>query len=435
MQGTSSHREAASQKALTAEGIENRKNTVQKKGRGTYWKVTKPTSTLKLSTSHTYVNNANHGFANAQGYNRLVYWPDYQVVGTANDIYQAFHNAGVNRVTVNVLHTVTGGRAGNSGQFDISPALVYSNSFDPLNPEHKQLIHDFVNAYAAESKATAYKFSLDEYNAMAEALKAHKAPKKGGGGKAHAGRGGARDKESKLRFLVNEFDARLQNMLDTNKDAEFLFDVTKFNPEKYTEVKSKAGQPGKGASAIRPAVTLSTGQQVLIPIYARPGGADNFRAYVRTVIGSSSKFSQLVNPIIESFDARLRERRQAPPPAVTAPLQQAPLAAIVQQPISILQPTAGQSPRLTLQTTALPLAGTTTLPMAAGLPTLPLATTATLPMASGLSLRGTAALPSAGGIALPLMSGSFPITLPTLGSRGSSPSSSGSTHSSPHSRQ
>lgn len=107
-----------------------------------YWR------SANLHRSPLFLSNAAHfvaiNFPNQIGYDRFVYWPDYQVTGTINDIVNRFRSAGINSVNIGTLYGMTQGQIGNLPQENIplTPETVAANSFDPLNPVHQRILDE-----------------------------------------------------------------------------------------------------------------------------------------------------------------------------------------------------------------------------------------------------------------------------------------------------
>lgn len=127
---------------LTAKQINQAVLRVQKYP-DTYWQVENPDRTLKLG-SLTYVNR-NYP---------IVYWPDFRVAGTIKDITDTFRNAGINRVQVGSLYTMSNGQIGCPLQIaPISEQLVASCAFDPLNPIHQLLLSSLLSEESLHEQA------------------------------------------------------------------------------------------------------------------------------------------------------------------------------------------------------------------------------------------------------------------------------------------
>lgn len=119
------------QEGLTDEQINERVNSIQQLPNLSYWLVDKPSRASKLSLAMVYVNR-NH--PNAQGYDRFVYWPDYKVAGTINNIYNKFKAAGIEEVQVGTLYEMTKGQIGCYRRIaNLTLDVIASCSFDPLN--------------------------------------------------------------------------------------------------------------------------------------------------------------------------------------------------------------------------------------------------------------------------------------------------------------
>ena len=105
--------------------------------RGSYWIINKPGRLLSLVGAQRYVQM----YPDAQGYDRFVYWPDYRVAGTVNNIIKTFRELGAHVVDVGALYQATQGQVGSEpGTYPITEQLIYQNALDPLDPNQHQLI-------------------------------------------------------------------------------------------------------------------------------------------------------------------------------------------------------------------------------------------------------------------------------------------------------
>lgn len=133
-----------SKRVITPYFIFNRMKQVLNSGPNIYWHANNPSVTLRMTgpnmPSVKYIKNRPE-YANAQGFNRFVYWPDYRIAGTINDIYNLFANAGVSNVEVGQLHLMTNGQVGClEGNVQLSREVIANCSIDPLNPVHANLL-------------------------------------------------------------------------------------------------------------------------------------------------------------------------------------------------------------------------------------------------------------------------------------------------------
>lgn len=110
---------------------------------------------INMAKHGRYCSPPGHGFYNLQDtlnmrptrhpkkeeYDRFVFWPDYNVAGTINQIVKAFRAAGMNMVKVGELDQMTDGQAGDSpGEYPLSEELVSINSIDPQNDFDRMII-------------------------------------------------------------------------------------------------------------------------------------------------------------------------------------------------------------------------------------------------------------------------------------------------------
>lgn len=79
-------------------------------------------------------------FSRKEGYNRFVFWPDYNVAGTIDEIFKTFQTAGMHTVKVGELDRMTHGEVGDEpGEYPLTRDLISLNSIDPFN-EYDQMI-------------------------------------------------------------------------------------------------------------------------------------------------------------------------------------------------------------------------------------------------------------------------------------------------------
>ena len=136
------------QGGLTVEQINRYVNAVSNASNLTYWQVDRPARTLKLTGAIAYVNKTH---SNAQGYDRFVYWPDYRVAGSVNNIYNVFQNAGITEVQVGQLNDLTNGQIGcPEGTIFLTLDVVASCSFDPLNVQDQAVFQDMLSELQSE---------------------------------------------------------------------------------------------------------------------------------------------------------------------------------------------------------------------------------------------------------------------------------------------
>lgn len=132
---------------LTPDSIVKRMNSVRP---GAYWQVNNPLATFLIKGAEDYVRQR---YPNAQGFDRFVYWPDYRVAGTINDIYNRFAQAGVSHVIVGQLYTLSNGQVGCPPQtVPLSPQIIASCAIDPLNPVHVNIFPDIIGGDIYQNK-------------------------------------------------------------------------------------------------------------------------------------------------------------------------------------------------------------------------------------------------------------------------------------------
>jgi len=364
---------------LTQEAIGRHIANAQKAGPLVYWQVARPARQLKLTGAITYVNR---NFAAQPPDNRFVYWERYRVAGLVSDIVNAFRQAGVN----------------------VTPEMVRSEALDPLNPEHRARIEGVTAAAPAVEKPKA-KHTFEEYIQIGQALKAS--------AKAQAGvptvkgvptaRGG-RSPEANRARLVAELTQAMQTVL-AGMEVPRVFDVTKFDPTKFSGARKVAPPKSARATAIRPMINVQ-GRMVALPIIAQPAGAGNFRAFIQTVL-AATPYAQYGDDAIAAFNARLQPITMAPQFAQFMP-KIAPAAPMAPQyPEAGPFPTYGGVPSVMEQLGGVrsgsvsPRSGAVS-PAGAAFQ-LPQVGGAGLPTVGGVALPtvGGAALPAVGGVSLP----------------------------------
>lgn len=116
-----------------------------------------------LSSAEKYV--LSKGGRSSVGYDRIVYWPDYRLVGPAVQIAEHIKKTGATHVIVGIIHYMTNGKIGNRGSLPITPQLIYDNSFDPLDTQSNIVLRQFISQ-GCELKAAVN----DEYQTMVDEL-------------------------------------------------------------------------------------------------------------------------------------------------------------------------------------------------------------------------------------------------------------------------
>lgn len=297
---------AATQRALTTDAIQRHVAAAAKAGPGTFWQVSKPTRTLKLTGALAYVNK---NFPGREGVNRFVYWPDFRVAGTVSDIVSAFRQAGVQNVTV------------NGQSMPLTEQLIMQAALDPLNPNHRALIEQASEQTAGAPGKPKARHSLEEYILIGNALKA--ASKQattavtGGGAGARGGAGaggrGGRSPQANQQRLVQAFNQLMTQALSLGpgQDVGRVFDVTRFDATKFTNARLVTPPKPKSTrtTAIRPVISIN-GRQIQVPVIAQPVGAANFAAFAQTII-AQSQYAQAAQAILQAFNQTLQQRSTA----------------------------------------------------------------------------------------------------------------------------
>lgn len=357
----------AQTKTLTREAIERHIASAQKAGPLEYWQVAKPTRRLKLTNAVNYVNQ-HPEYANAPADNHFVYWEQYRVVGTVNDIANAFRQAGV----------------------PIDANTVRAQALDPLNPQHRAAIEAATASAPAAEKPKA-KHSLEEYVKIGKAIKeSGKQPSGVTAVRGTVGARGGRSPEANLARLQAEFTQMMGEVLSGREPAR-VFDVSKFDVTKRSGARKAPAPKSPRATAIRPVINVN-GRPVAVPIIAQPAGAENFRNFVMTVV-PGTPYAQYADEILVGFSARPAYVEPLAPTISVLPAT-ATFPTVVQPSMTAMQQLAG-SPRSVSPPGSPRVGGTpTALPMVGGLPTVG----GGLPMVSGLPTVGR---PATTGFQLP----------------------------------
>ena len=116
-------------------------------GKG-YWVVNNPKLYVKADILNLAVDTE---LLNLHGNDRIVFWPDYNVVGRIRDIVGLFKRIGNTVVTVGEVNRLTKGKHGDPpGQHDISVDVVRRNSLDPHLVRDRYLIKYTVQHHGCE---------------------------------------------------------------------------------------------------------------------------------------------------------------------------------------------------------------------------------------------------------------------------------------------
>ena len=314
-------------KTLTSEAVGRQLAAARKKSEATYWQVAKPTRTLQLTGAVAYVNK-NH--ANRQMNDHFVYWPNFRVAGTVSDIVNTFRAANI--VSVDLQD----GR----GNQPLTEQLVIANSYDPLNPEHRARIDQMQKqgpSAGTGAKKNSNLHTLEQYviigNALKEAGKNRTTSTTGGKSSGAATGKGGNSPQAKQQSLVQKFNQIMATALSlpSGMNSEKVFEVTEFDVSKFSKAPTKAPPKTSKATAIQPVLNVQ-GRQVLVPIIAQSSGANNFRAFVASVVGASPQFSQFAQPIQQAFDQEIQRRSVAIGTQGFVAPQQGNVMSMIQQP-------------------------------------------------------------------------------------------------------
>jgi hypothetical protein len=325
-------------KTLTNEAINRHLAASVKVGPTTYWQVAKPTRTLKLTGSVAYVNK-NH--STRQMGDHFVYWEPFRVAGTVSDIVGTFRAAGIS--TVNV----------GQGNQPLTEQLVAQTAIDPLNPEHRAAIDQMQKqgtGAGVGAKKTTTLHTLEQYVIIGNALKSagknsttSSTGTKSSG--AATGKGG-NTPQAKQQRLVQSFNQAMTTALSlpSGVNSEKVFEVTQFDPTKFSKAPLKAPPKSNKATAIQPVVNVQ-GRQIMVPIIAQQTGVNNFRAFVNSVVGVS-QYANFAQVIQQSFDQEVQRRSTAvgvQGQGFLAP-QQGNVMSMMQQPAFTSLPQVGFQP-------------------------------------------------------------------------------------------
>ena len=98
-----------------------------------YWNIMNPSNTVRIFD----ILNMQDPPAN------IIYWPDYKVFGTLDEIYNTFNLAGMGPIGVGALHTLSDGSFGNTpGVVPLTANTIYRNSIDPGNRQQRRILID-----------------------------------------------------------------------------------------------------------------------------------------------------------------------------------------------------------------------------------------------------------------------------------------------------
>jgi len=282
---------------LKAETIRN--NAEKMKDRPLeYWQLAKPSRTLKLTNAISHVTRS---YADQPPDNRFVYWPKYKVVGLVKDIASAFTKAGI----------------------PVTEEEIRREAYDPLTPEGVQRIKEEIERYGGAVKST--KYTLDEYIRFAKELSGVTITETGEFvPKPIKGR----KPEDNRKRLIEAINEMMEEMLE-GEELDRVYDVSNFNPERYTGARKGAPPKSARAQKIRPEIVIG-GRTYKLPFVAVPSKAHNYYEFVRRVLGGSN-YRDYVDAAIAAFDAALRKQTGTSP---------APQAAV--PPVSIRQVPATQ---------------------------------------------------------------------------------------------
>lgn len=129
--------------SISLDRLNSRIRDVNRLGNNVYWAIGNPGHTLNLTDSIRWVREL---YPRETGYDQVVFWPDLKVYGRVEDIVTTLRNSGINQVGVGSLYSMTNGQIGCPPQIlPLSEEVVLACSFNPLNPDHRQLLSLLLN--------------------------------------------------------------------------------------------------------------------------------------------------------------------------------------------------------------------------------------------------------------------------------------------------
>lgn len=99
-----------------------------------YWNVMNPYNTVRLTD---ILNSQDASEMN------IIYWPDYKVFGTLDQIYITFHLADISSINVGVLYTLSDGSFGRAQRtLQLTSDNIWRNSIHPSNDQQRRILLD-----------------------------------------------------------------------------------------------------------------------------------------------------------------------------------------------------------------------------------------------------------------------------------------------------
>ena len=106
-----------------------------------YWDIMNASNTIRLTD---ILNMQNPPERNGS---RIIYWPDYKVFGTIDEIFNTFGLADMSQIAAGALYTLTDGQFGNSpGVLPLSLRNIFNNSYNPATSKQKQMLIDIYSS-------------------------------------------------------------------------------------------------------------------------------------------------------------------------------------------------------------------------------------------------------------------------------------------------
>lgn len=319
MASTSSIGKSATRRVVNSELLQRRMKSAADKGDHVYITGEDLGSYRVLPGAVAYVQKKH---PMGQGMSRFVYFPDYRLAGTVQEIVSILQKTGQNQINVGGLNRLTGGRFGSPmGTAPLSPEIIFANSFDPLNADHAAFIISLKKIRGAGSASKKAAQPIAAWVEIATILSKMSGSEKVKSSKA-AKKASPKSVQSNLAQRVADFNAAMDAVLEGR--ATQLLKVTDFNSESNTKV-TKVDAPADPARSHskRPEITVN-GRVVQVPIVVKlPEGRDNFERYVRAVV-AQSKYAQFAQAILDAVN----QQKQIAPVAV--PMSFMPLAAPMQ---------------------------------------------------------------------------------------------------------
>ncbi len=311
----------ATHKALTQAAIFEHARRAGEKARTSgvekFWKVEKPSQPLALSGARKFVaKHPMYESAQPRSANNFIYYPDFRVAGTIQEIGNALYGAGITTMPVGALNAMTRGAFGDrAGQVQVTADNLYNNSIDPRNPQHEAFILSITPARGAGgsvARAKGPSMPIAQWAAIAGAIQKTTATKGEGKTKAKGkggGGGGTKDPEANRANRVRDFDAAMTVAVGGGMPAKVI-DVTAFDAKSNTKARNKDAPKPSATGVMRSKARRLTinfnGRPVLLPVISQDHADENLRAYVNNVVARSQQYGGAAPAILEALGSAQR---------------------------------------------------------------------------------------------------------------------------------